>query len=92
MYCITADLVYHLTAVPILGSSPPDLFSHNTDCSPITLDWDLVRVPLSAHVEADVRHASEMRQPNAPEVMGEVRLTQLTQISKKSNTHLECVT
>jgi len=41
--------------VPILGSSPPDLFSHNTDCSPNVLDRDLAGVPLSTHVEADVR-------------------------------------
>lgn len=69
MYCIMADLAYHLTAVPIFGSSPPDLFSHNIDCSPIILDRDLVRVPFSAHVEADVRRASQVCQPNAPELM-----------------------
>lgn len=55
MHCIMADLVYHLTAVPVLGSSPPSLFSHNTACSPILFDWDLVRSPiLSPHLEADV--------------------------------------
>lgn len=82
MYCIMADLAYHLTAVPILGSSPSDLLSHNTDCSPIILDWDLVRVPLSAPVEADVRHSSQVCQSNATGFIRDVHLTQMTLTNK----------
>lgn len=75
---------YHLAATLILGSSPPELSSPNTDFSPRTL-----LESHSAHVEADVRCASQVCQPNAPGVTGEAWLTQMTLTEKAS--HLEHV-
>lgn len=83
-----ADLVYHLTAVPVLGSSPQI-------ASLILLNWGFVRSPiLSTHAAAVVSHSFQVCQPNLSRVRGEILLTHLfcySQISKESNSCLEWV-
>lgn len=87
-HCIMADLVYHLTAVPVLGSSPQI-------ASPILFNWGFVRSPiLSTHAAAVVRHSFQVYQPNVSRVSGEILLTHLFcywQIGKESNSCLEWV-